>query len=112
MIELTYADVHQYAVMVILMNALVTLIAVAHSYPLLYIALHTLLGVFCRSRQPAVIRIAAGIVGEDEVVEDEGDGEFPWVGAVRQDEGQQENEMTHEDCIFGIYHIDYTRTII
>jgi len=112
MIELTYADVHQHAVMVILMHTSVTLIAMTHPYPLLYATLHALLRMLRWRRQNAVIGIATRVVSEDKVVKKESDGEFPRVEAMGEYEGDEKNEVCHEDCIFGIYHIDYIWTII
>jgi hypothetical protein len=54
-----------------------------------------------------VIGIAAGVIGEDEVVEEKRNSKFPRGGAVGNYEGEKENEVGHENCIFCIYHIDY-----
>jgi hypothetical protein len=112
MIELAYADVNQHAVMVILMHASTTLIAMTHPYPFLNVTLHTLLRIFPWGRQRAVIGIATGVIGEDEVVEEKRNSKFPRGGAVGNYEGEKENEVGHENCIFCIYHIDYIWNIV
>jgi len=38
MVELSYADAHQYTVMIVFVNAALAFIAVPHAYPFMYIA--------------------------------------------------------------------------
>lgn len=106
MVELTNTDVHQNAMVIVLVHAFFAFVAVPHSDPFLNIALHALLDVLGCIRHHAMVRVAARVVFENQVVADQREAEFERSEGVADDEGEDYGEVDHKNRVFGIYHTD------
>ena len=97
-VELSYTDIQQHTVMIILVNARLAFVAVSHSTPFQHstgwLQTHVLLSVNFRSF--AVFTVTGWIIGQDEVVKKKGEYELV-VRVMGCDKGDSDDDVREED---------------